>query len=370
VTTSNPVRVLWLIRGLGPGGAEHLLVAHARVGSAHFRYDVAYQVAAKDQLVGELEAEGATVHRLDTSPTWPLELRRLVADREIDVVHAHSPIMAVGARLALRALPGGRRPALVYTEHNRWGAYRRSTRWANAATFWLDHRTFAVSDEARRSVAGVLRGRVETLHHGIDAQRVRAMAGDRSATRHRIGITDTEPLVVNVANFRVEKAHDVLLAALATLRDQGRPVHALLVGHGQRFDAIADLVTELHLGDQVQMLGFRDDVAALLGAADALVLSSDHEGLPVAIMESLALGIPVVATAVGGVPEAITDECEGLLVAPRDPDALADAIARVAFDRALRARLSAAAALRSASFDAAVAVRRIEDAYRGLASAR
>jgi glycosyltransferase involved in cell wall biosynthesis len=366
-----PRRVLWLIRGLGPGGAERLLVAHARAGAADFAYEVAYQVAAKDHLVPELEAAGVVVHRLGTSPRWPLELRRLVAERGISVVHAHSPALAVGARLALRLLPGGPRPPLVYTEHNRWDAYRPATRFANALTFGLDHRCFAVSDEARSSVWGPLRSRVQTLHHGIDPVALRAAAGDPEATRHALGIDPAAPVVVHVANYRREKAHEVLLDAVRLLVDRGHDdLRVLLVGQGQRMDEVRAHLDAAHLGRHVLMLGYRPDAPALEAAADVLVLSSDHEGLPVAVMEALTLGVPVVSTRVGGVPEAITDGVEGLLVAPRDPAALADALARVLDDPELRARLGAAARARGADFDAAVPTGVIEAAYRELLARR
>lgn len=357
--------VLWLIRGLGPGGAERLLVAHAQAGADDVRYEVAYQVAAKDQLVPALEGAGVTVHRLPGRATWPAALRRLVATRDIDVVHAHAPAMAVGARVALRAVPGGPRPALVYTEHNRWSAYRGLTRWANAATFAVDDRTFAVSEEARSSVWSPLRGRVEALHHGIDVERLRASTPSRAEARRALGLDDG-PMVAQVANFRREKAHEVALEAARALRGAGTPVQFWLVGQGQRLEEIRALIAAEGLEDVVQLLGFRDDVSTVLAAADALVLSSDHEGLPVAVMEALALGVPVVATAVGGIPEAVTDGVEGLLVPPRSPAALAAAISRVIGDPALRSQLGAGAWRRGASFDVSVPTARIEDAYRSL----
>jgi glycosyltransferase involved in cell wall biosynthesis len=363
-------RVLWLIRGLGPGGAERLLVAHAQTAGPDFAYEAAYQVVGKDHLVPELEAAGVVVQRLGSGPTWPLELRRLVRDHRIDLVHAHSPAMAAAARVALRLLPGGRRPALVYTEHNRWDAYRLPTRWANAATLAVEDHVLAVSEEARGSMAGPFRRRTEVLHHGVDAVALRAAAGDRAATRAALGLAPDEPVAVQVANFRREKAHEVLVAAAKALRDRGTPVRFLLVGQGQRQQEITDLVAAEGVGDVVTILGFRDDVAAIVAASDLLVLSSDHEGLPVAVMEALTLGVPIVSTRVGGMPEAVTDGVEGLLVPPRDPEALADAVARVAFDADLRSRLGAAARERAAAFDASVATRRIEDVYRAALAAR
>lgn len=369
MTAAEPLRVLWLIRGLGPGGAERLLVAHAGAASEGFRYEVAYMVAGKDQLRGELEAAGVVVHRL-TGLAWPLTLRRLVADRGIDIVHSHSPVMAVGARLAFRILPARRRPRLVYTEHNRWEAYRPPTRYANAVTFALDDVNWAVSAEARSSVASPLRNRVQTIHHGVDAAAVRAAAGDRAEVRRGLGIGLDDPVVVQVANFRREKAHEVMVAAGRILADQGDPVRILLVGQGPLQAEVEERIVAEGLGDHLRVLGFRDDVAAILAAADALVLSSDHEGLPVAVMEAFALGVPVVSTAVGGIPEAVTDGEQGLLVPPRDPAALAAAISRITSDADLRRTLAEGAAQRAVAFDARIVTADIEARYRAAVEAR
>jgi glycosyltransferase involved in cell wall biosynthesis len=368
--TDQPLRVLWLIRGLGPGGAERLLVAHARAAGEGFAYEAAYQVAAKDQLVPELEDAGVVVHRLGSGPSWPLELRRLVRERTIDVVHSHSPAMAVGARLALRALPARHRPRLVYTEHNRWDAYRLPTRAANALTFVLEHHVLSVSEEARSSVWGPLRGRVETLHHGIDRAGLARSARPRAETRAALGIDEATPVAVQVANFRREKAHGVLLEAARILAEANHPVTFLLVGQGQLEEEVRSRATALDLGDHVRFLGFRDDVASILAAADLLVLSSDHEGLPVAVMEAFALGVPLVSTAVGGIPEAVEHDRQGLLVPPQDPAALAAAVRTVCDDPNLRARLSDGARASSERFDASTAARRIEDVYRGVAAGR
>lgn len=362
------MRVLWLIRGLGPGGAERLLVAHARAAGEGFAYEAAYQVAAKDQLVPELEEAGVVVHRLGSGPRWPLELRRLVRERQIDVVHSHSPAMAVGARLALRALPIRPRPRLVYTEHNRWDAYRLPTRAANAVTFVLEDHVLSVSEEARSSVWSPLRPRVEALHHGIDRDGLVRSARPRSEVRAELGIADDAPVAVQVANFRREKAHGVLLDAARILADADHPVVFLLVGQGQLEAETRARAEALGLGGRVRFLGFRDDVASIVAASDLLVLSSDHEGLPVAVMEAFALGIPLVSTAVGGIPEAVEHDREGLLVAPQDPPALAAAVQAVCDDPTLRARLAAGALASGARFDASVAAARIEAVYRSVAA--
>ena len=121
------------------------------------------------------------------------------------------------------------------------------------------------------------------------------------------------------------------------------------------------------MGDRVVLTGFRDDVVRVMGACDVFTMASQWEGLPVALMEALALGLPVVATDVGGIAEELTDGVDALLVPPRDPDALAKALQRVVTDPGLREELARASRRRACDFDVRQAVDRIEATYRSLA---
>jgi glycosyltransferase involved in cell wall biosynthesis len=147
-------------------------------------------------------------------------------------------------------------------------------------------------------------------------------------------------------------------------------LRVLLVGQGPLAVEVAELHERLRLRDQVQLLGYRDDATRILSAADALVLSSHHEGLPVALMEARALGLPVLATSVGGIPEVVRDGEDGLLVPPHRPELLAAALRRFATEENLRAQLAAGAATQRDRFDARRAVARLDRRYRALAAGR
>ena len=130
-----PVRVLWLIKGLGPGGAETLLAAAARAHDHEaFHIECAYVLPYKDHLAEQLEQAGVRCHCLSTARSdlrWPIRLRRLIADSEFDIMHSHSPLPAAVGRIVAMSLPGSRRPKLVTTEHNAWDTFATPTRWAN-----------------------------------------------------------------------------------------------------------------------------------------------------------------------------------------------------------------------------------------------
>jgi glycosyltransferase involved in cell wall biosynthesis len=358
------IRILWLIKGLGAGGAERLLVSAARVGDhRRFSYEVAYVVSRKNALVSELEGSGVPTTCLSSGGIpWPLALRRHLLANRYDVVHLHSPLVAGVARIVIQTLPRSRRPVVVSTEHNTWDSYSTPTRILNASLYGTDRRRWAVSQRVHASVWRPFRDKTEVLVHGIVMTDATPHAG-RDDLRSELRVREHEVVAVTVANFRREKAYPDLLAA-ARIALQAEPrLRLLIVGQGFLESEVRRLHQELELGDRCLILGYRDDVMAVLAASDFFVLSSRFEGLPVALMEAMATGLPVVATGVGGIPEVVDSGTEGLLTAPGDPEALAAAMLTMARDDEGRARMSESAQRRGAQFDVAGAVRTIERAY-------
>ena len=181
-------RVLLLIKGLGPGGAERLVVDQARLRD-RIRFDVriAFLRVDKQHLVSEAEAAHVACTRLarrgPRDLRWVLRLRALMHKGGVDVVHTHSPALAPVARLVARTMR--RRPRLVYTEHNEWSSYGRLTRWANRLTYRLDDVHVAVSDEVRASMSRSARRSTRTLVHGTD---INAVAEPHDGSAFAIGI--------------------------------------------------------------------------------------------------------------------------------------------------------------------------------------
>jgi glycosyltransferase involved in cell wall biosynthesis len=367
----GPVRVLWLIKGLGMGGAEQLLVSSARVADRQrFRYDAAYVLPWKDALRPDLEAAGVPCILLGgrRPAAWPLQLRRLLVQGKYDVLHLHSPLVAGFARIVVLTLPPRRRPAIISTEHNTWGRYALATRLFNASMCWMDAKRWAVSPRVRDSVWRIFRRRVEVLVQGIVLDDVVPLAeADREALRSELGLAPEDVVAVTVANFRKEKAYPDLLAALASALSAQPALRSLIVGQGPLESEIRQLHSSLGLGDRCQILGYRRDVLRILAASDFFVLASRYEGYPLALMEAMAVGLPVVATRVGGIPDAVRDGHEGLLVEPGDVKALALSTQRMAGDVSGRTRMAESARFRASEFDVRRAVRIAEDAYARLA---
>jgi glycosyltransferase involved in cell wall biosynthesis len=368
VDTPGPVRVLHVVKGLGPGGAERLLVSVAAVADpTAVQYEVAYVLDRKQHLVPELDALGVRTHLLAgprglADPRWPGRLRDL--SRQADVVHVHSPAVAAIARPALRAMRNG--PAVVSTEHNRWSSHSPLTRGANAATLPLDAVRWAVSAEVVASMWPRWRAATEVLVHGVPLATLQARRAERAGARAAHGWADDDVVVAIVANLRANKDYPTLFAAAATAMAAEPRLRFVSVGQGPLEDELRRSLATLALGDRFTMLGYHDDPAAVVVGADVFTLSSRHEGLPIALLEAMALGVPPVVTAVGGNAEVVTDAVDGVLVPPGDPDALAAAYVELARDPAARARLGAAAAARAEAFDISATARILEARYRTL----
>lgn len=295
-------------------------------------------------------------------------LRAVVADGGYDVVHAHGLRAAVDAALAV-----DRQVPVVATVHNlvrpdvagrlRAPVYAR----AEGMTVRLCHRVLAVSDDIavhlrRRSPAHA--GKVETLYLGLGE----IPKPERSADEVRAEIdAHRAPLVVTASRLAPQKALHVLLHAVAEL--EGDVVLAV-AGTGPSEEGLKRLARDLGVTERVRWLGFRRDVHSLIAAADVFCLSSTWEGVPLAAQEAMLLGTPVVATAVGGVPELVTDGESGRLVPPGDAHALAAALRDLLASDELRRTLAARAGhdVRS-KFSSDRMLDHLSRAYRELARA-
>jgi glycosyltransferase involved in cell wall biosynthesis len=264
----------------------------------------------------------------------------------------------------------GRRPVLVYTDHNMWEKTALPLRLLNRAGMGHDSSLIAVSKSVGDALPGPLRGRATVVVHGIDQSRIAELRATRAEVRAEVraelGVGAGEVLILTVANLRTQKGYDVLLDAARRVVDGGAPVRFVAVGRGPQHDEIHGLHRALGLGDRFHLLGPRADALRLMAGADLFVLASLYEGLPVAIMEATSLGLPIITTSVGEIPNFLSNGDDAIIVAPGDPVALAGAITALVADPDLRSRLGDAAHAHSTMFDIARAVKDIEAIYTRL----
>jgi glycosyltransferase involved in cell wall biosynthesis len=318
--------------------------------------------------VESLRADGVKVvglGRTSRAALWSWRpLLRMLRKEDADVLHAHK----FGSNLWGSLLGGlARTPVIVSHEHS-W-SYE-----GNAPRRFLDRQVIGRLSDAVVAVSREDQRRM-TAVEGIPAERTAfiplGIAGFETATiaeaRARLGVGDGVPVVGAVGGLRREKRFDLLIRAVARLRDEGIDVEAVILGEGSERGSLEALVGELGLADRVSLPGYRDDVPALLGGLDVAVLCSEREGSPLSVMEYMEAGRPIVASAVGGVPDLIEDGVEGRLVPPGSPEALANAIGEILADPGAAAAMGERArSRRRAEFDIGVSVGRVADLYEAL----
>lgn len=337
--------------------ARHLCVVHAPPADRR---------AVNEADMAELEALGVVVHRLEcrslvSNVTWGARLYTLLRRESIGVLHSHMPRASVPGTIVARM---ARTPVVVSHEHT-WSFKGRPVRRfldRNVVARGSDV-VLAVSERDRQQMIEVERmraDRIRVLPNGIPTP---TPSGAR--VRASLGVPDDVGLIGAVGRLYAQKGYDDLISAIGVLkRRYPGPFRCLVFGHGPEQEKLQRLIDEQDLGQEIQLAGRREDIADLIPALDIAVLPSKYEGSPLAILEYMAGGAPIVATAVGGVPELIEDGVHGLLVRPEDPSDLAAAMQRLLEDRELAARLGAAAKERQrANFDLDVVVRRLENLY-------
>ena len=365
------VRVLELIKCLDLGGAEVLLLERLRCADRErFDYAVGWLDPRRAALAPAFGELGLPIRCFGAASVadwrWLRPLRSQLRAHPVDVVHVHSPLMAAGVRAVVRSL-GRARPALITTEHG--VGHHWLTELLGVASVRADDLVIAVSEAIRNSAICRAARSVETLHHGVNVDRVRRFRAQREDLTRTFGLADG-PRVVSVANFRPLKAPDTLLRTARLVHARSPSVHFYVAGQGPLENWIRDEVRENRMEDYFHVLGRVTEAARLSACADVFVLCSTSEGRPVALMEALACGVPAVVTAVGDVPDIVEEDHNGRLVPPRDPAALADAILSLIEDAGLRERLSLGAATSAYRHDIARASGVLEEHYLRLSAAR
>ncbi|MAJ61633.1 MAG: hypothetical protein CBC48_17825 [bacterium TMED88] len=325
------MRIGMMIETDGPGGAEVVLIQLSE--ELRRRGHTVIEVGPKEGkgwLSGRLLEAGFERHCFDLrraiDPGCVWRMRRLLQGLHLDVVHSHEFTMAVygAAACKLVGIPH------VVTLHGGDGAFQARRR--RVALRWAKRNSQAfvgVSNHTSQFMAerlGLRDDDVQTVHNGIPASQ-----GDRNRTRNALGLTDQDILVLAVGNARPRKGHMLLLEALAELRDRGigQSLHIAVAGDGPERPRMAEYAEKKDLSDRVHLLGLRRDVGDLQAAADISAMPSFWEGLPLAVLEGMFAGNPVIASNVGGIGEAVRNSSEGILVAPGQIAPIADALAQL-----------------------------------------
>jgi glycosyltransferase involved in cell wall biosynthesis len=356
---------------LSPGGAERVAV-HIVRGLNRQRYEPAVISFSGrldcdlDHLLDEAEID---VRYLGKRPGFDYRmysrLHPALRDCRPDIVHTHLHVL----RYALPFLLLLRHASLLHTVHNL--AEREiepRARWIQRYAFNHGVVPVAVAREVAVSLERLYRIQpCRVISNGIPTDRYACPQIPRKDWRAREGFRDEDVLFVCVARFAPQKNHALLLKAFAQGPASDPNARLVLVGDGPLREQTQQQAGVLGLARQVHFLGLRTDIPDVLGAMDVFVLSSDYEGNPLSVMEAMAVGLPVVSTAAGGVPDLLESGKEGFVVQPGDAHGLSSSMTFLLGNRDARRSLGMAAASRAReNFDVSKMVQAYEEVYEDL----
>jgi glycosyltransferase involved in cell wall biosynthesis len=340
------LRIAHVLPSFQIGGQERVALDLSRTFRAGGHHVLAFSLEPMQEgdLGGEFRAAGVETRTVrqgpGADPTLVVRLAAQFTRERVDVVHTHNPpALIYGAPAAKLA-----RAVVVHTKHGenlevharRVVLRRLMARFADAFVA-----VSPMTEAAARSSRDVHARKLRTIPNGIDVARFGPDEGARRAVRRELGIPDGAWVIGTVGRLASEKNHVLLVRALAgALDDRTRLV---IVGDGAEAGAIARAADEAGATPWLHLTGARADVPRLLRAFDVFALPSTSEGLPLVILEAMATGLPVVASAVGGLPDVIADGDTGLLIPTGDAAALRGRLLGLASDRERARRLGARA---------------------------
>lgn len=332
------MRVLHTESSQGWGGQENRTLQEA-LQLRRLGVEVLFACRRGARLAQRAREQGFAAEELPMAnsfdPRSLLGLARLCRRRRIDLVNSHSGRDTLLAGLALRLLP--RRPRLVRTRH-------LILPITSKATYSLlpDHVvcvSHAVEDYL--AGAGIPRARLSTIPTGVDVQRFDP-AHYQPRLREELGLPASGPLIGTVAILRMKKGYQDLIAAVPRVLAAQADAHFVFAGDGPQRQNIEAALATAGLGGRVHLLGLRSDIPQVLRSLDLFVLPTHQEALGTSYIEAQAMGLPVIGTRVGGVPDTMIEGETGLLVPAQDPPALAEAILALAGDPERRRRMGEA----------------------------
>jgi glycosyltransferase involved in cell wall biosynthesis len=350
------MRILHAIQELRTGGAERVVVALAQ-GAQAAGHEVAV-ASAEGVLVAQIDGPHYPLplveRRLSRLPGAMFALRRAVHRFRPGLVHCHNPGIAAAAGPA--TLRGRRPPGLVSVHGVPDEDYRRAAKVLRLAGLPV----VACGPGVALGLEEAGLEPTATILNGVSPAPPPA---DRAELAKEWGIAPDRPLVICVGRLAPVKNQELAIRALAEVDE----ATLAIVGEGPSLDALRRAATDAGVEERVVFAGLRPDARELIGAADAVVLPSRAEGLPLVALEALAAGTPLVATAVRGVRE-LVDDGTGLLAPPDDPSALAAELSRVLADNELAERLSRAGREVAAQHSEEAMVAAYLDLYERLAA--
>jgi glycosyltransferase involved in cell wall biosynthesis len=366
-TPPEKLKIVHLVTSLEVGGAQHnMLLGLPRLDRDRYEHHIV-SIMNRMQMRQQFLKAGIGVHTLGlshkTDLAVTLRLRSLLKQLQPDILHTyliHGNVLGriVGRLVGVPAIIGSE---LTIGQAGRLG--RLVTKLTNPLTDAVEVNS-ETGGKAIVADLGVQPEKVEVVLPGLDLEAFGGSEG-RAAIRSELGLDTKQHLVLYIGRLRPVKGVDYGIKAFAQALSEQPDMHMALAGEGEQRQQLENLTAELGISEKVTFLGIRNYLVDVLSAADSVLMPSLTEGFPRVAIEAMASSKPVVATRVGGTPEAIIDGQTGILVPPKDIDAMASAITRLVTDTDLQSRLGSSARLRTEEhYSATSYVARLDEMYQ------
>jgi glycosyltransferase involved in cell wall biosynthesis len=370
-TATRRIKIVHLVTSLEVGGAQHnMLLGLPRLDPERYEH-ILVSIMDRMQMEQQFRQLGIEVHSLGLSKKTDLaialRLRSLLKTLRPDILHTyliHGNVLGriVGRLVGVPTIIGSE---LTIGQAGTLG--KLLTKLTNPLTDAVEVNS-ETGGKAVVADLGVPKDKIEVILPGLDLD---AFSGteNRTSIRKEIGVSDDQYLILFVGRLRPVKGPEYGIRAFAIAASENPNLHLALAGEGEQRSFLENFTKELGIEEKVTFLGARKDLADVLSAADSILMPSLAEGFPRVANEAMAASKPVVATRVGGIPEAIIDDVTGVLVESKDIDAMSDAILRVSSDTELQQRLGNTARQHAEKhYSAASYVSRLDEMYSRWAS--
>jgi glycosyltransferase involved in cell wall biosynthesis len=337
-------KVVHIVEDLRIGGLERV-IASICLGLDTTRYEVeVWCLARGGEIAEQLAHRGVTVKILGMNtyhdPLQIIALSGLIRRSRIDIIHTHGYFGSTFGRLGALL---GRRPTIIAHVHTTYYGFKKRNLLMERFLSLFTDKIVCVSQAVRRfvvEVEGISEKKTSLIYNGVGEPSLFEVDSDDHVTRKFLGLEEKDIVVVAVASLTPHKGHQVLIDAARVVLKRHGNVRFLIVGDGPLRNRLESYTKEMGLSAKVVFAGQRKDIAPFLKLADLFVLpSTEREGLGIALIEAMVEGLPVIGTRLGGIPEVIEDNVNGLLVAPGSPHELAAALEGLIIDKALREKM-------------------------------
>ncbi|TKK65026.1 glycosyltransferase [Ilyomonas limi] len=369
LTNGKRTVVLHIIKSLGRGGAEMLLPETlAKHNQSQYEFHYIYFLPWKDQVVGDIERENGIVTCIPAKNNIQIfgktgAIVQYIKTHKVQIIHCHMPWAGVIGRIAGRLA----KVPVVYTEHNKWERYHKATYFFNKYSFSSQAKVLAVSGEVANSIQKHYHKNtpaIQVLRNGINIDKFSRDIQMEPLVRSLYNIPETAIVIGITCVFRKQKRLTTWLEVAKQLHNVFTDVHFIIVGDGVLKEEVYAKAKALDMHNYLHFAGLQAEVRPYLQAMDIFMMTSEFEGLPVALLEAMSMRCMPACTAAGGIGELIQDGENGVLVPIEEPEQLINKLSEyILYPEKIKAAAQHARQTVASNFSIQTMVAALENTY-------